>query len=104
MERQLEAWAGKAVTRSMWTVPVVVIRTDDILDRHVLIHANYWTFIIYMRVCDALHPFSSGTVGRIWAQSNLSKAFHCVQSHLQKSCSKEEINSLAACYTASPFA
>lgn len=67
-----------------WTVQVTVIRTDDILDRHVLIHINFWSFIIYVKICDALHAFPSGTAGRIQAQSYLSKAFNCVQSHRQK--------------------
>lgn len=52
-----------------------------------------------MRICDAFHPVSSGTVGSIWAQLNLSKAFLHVQSHLLKLCSKDpvvSINSSAA--------
>jgi len=53
----------------------MAIRTGDALDRHVLIHADSWTFVVYMRICDALHPFSSGTVGSIWAQSLCLKPF-----------------------------
>lgn len=62
-------------------------RTDDIPDRRGLTHANFWfwTSVIYERICDASHPFSPGTAGRIWVQSGLSEVFHCAQSHLKGS-------------------
>lgn len=99
--RKKQAGAGKVVTRSHVDSSGNCHENRHGRHMHVLTHVNYWTFIIYRRICDAFPPVFSGTVGSIWVQFNLSKAFPHVQSHLL--CSKDPVVSINSS-AASPFA